>query len=133
LSKELEVVQAFIRMIWPTVDGDFEFVAPEPAFEVAGGGINHFEVKVGIAAAEILDQHQKRRWGDGAHHPELERDALGLLELPRLAARKLGVLVNFGEVRAHHAPELRQMGVGPLAMDELAAELVLQKLDGACQ
>ena len=58
---------------------------------------------------------------------------LALLELPRLAARQLGVLVNFGEVRAHHASEFGQMGVRPLAMDEFATELILQELDGPGQ
>ena len=36
-------------------------------------------------------------------------------------------------MRAHHTSELGQMGVGAFAMDELAAELVLEKLDGAGQ
>ena len=64
-------------MIGPAVDRDFEFVALKPLLEFARGGIDHFEIEVGMTAAQIVDQDEKRRGRDRAHDAEPEGDAPG--------------------------------------------------------
>jgi hypothetical protein len=50
-----------------------------------------------------------------------------------LALHLIGLRLDRLQVRQHHPPELGQMGVGPLAMEQRPAELGFQLLDLAGQ
>src|SRR5262249_33882118 len=67
---------------------------------------------------------------DRAHDPEFQRRALELDETRGKVLRLLRLPLNLLEIRTHRLPELAQMRSRPLAMEQEAAELVLQELDG---
>ena len=127
-AKQLQVVEAIVVMVWAAVDRNFEFAALEPILQVARIGIDDFEVEAGMMAADAADHIEQRRRGDGAHYAESQFRAIRLFEFARLLPGALRVLVDVGQMGADHPAKLSQMGVGPLAAEQCAAELILQQL-----
>ena len=58
---------------------------------------------------------------------------LEFLDRPRLVARGAAAFLDGLQVRQHHPPELGQMRVAALAVEQRSAELVLELLDRAGQ
>src|SRR5438445_3730561 len=73
-------------------------------------------------------QPQRR---DGIHQAEAQHRGLRADEVLRLFARALNVTIGLLEERFYLLPELGEMRIGAFAMKQRAAQLVLQRLDGA--
>src|SRR5262245_60842390 len=84
-----------------------------------------------MTRAHRADQLDERRGRDGAHQAEPQRGDLGAEEILRLAPRALHMAVSLLEERLHLLAELGEVGIGALAMEQGAAELALERLDGA--
>jgi len=85
----------------------------------------------GVALAEVRHQLNELARRDGAHDAELERCLLQIKEVARLAPGVERLLQHLLQMRQRDAPELGQVRVRALAIEQRAAELELQKLDGA--
>ena len=68
---------------------------------------------------------------DRAHDPEFQRRAFELDETRGKPLRLLRLPQNLFKIGTHRLAKLAQMRSRPLAMEQEAAELVLQQLDGA--
>ena len=83
----------------------------------------------GLRLCTRADEVDELVRSDGAHHAELEDRLLELDEVERLALCRVRLAVDLLEIGLHHAPELGQVRVRPLAVEERPAELALEKLD----
>src|SRR5438105_2619534 len=79
-----------------------------------------------LDAREQVEQQVRR---DRAHQAEPQRCPLEPDELVRLLLRRLGAAKNLLEIGQYRAPELGEVAVGALAMEQRAAELLLEHPD----
>ena len=84
----------------------------------------------GHEAAQGLVQHVERH---AARDAELEAGGAQREEAARPGARRPGLLDHLAQMRLHDPPELGQMGLVALAIEQRAAQLLLEQLDRAGQ
>ena len=130
LAVERHVVQPLVLLVRRrAVDRHLEVALDQPLLELLGARIHDLELDAGVAALNRADEVDELVRRDRAHHPELEDRLLQLDEIERLALRLARLLVDLLEIGLHHAPELGEMRVRPLAVEQRPAELALEKLD----
>jgi hypothetical protein len=111
------------------VDRDLEVPLDQLLLELARARIDDLELDAGVAALHTADEVDELVRRDRAHHPELQRGFLQLDEVEGLAPRLARLAVDLLEIGLHHAPELGQVRVRALAMEQRPAELALEELD----
>ena len=96
-------------------------------------GIAQMQLDAGMAGLDRSDQLNDLVGCHRAHDADAQRRAFHrtvALRQPLGGERRL---VDFGEVRLQHAPELGQVRVLPLAVEQHPAELAFEQLDGPRQ
>ena len=91
------------------------------------------DVGLGIVGGEALQRHGERGEGHAPRDAELQARRAQLGEVARPQARRLRLTQQLPEMRLGRAPELGQVGLVALPIEERAAHLVLEQLDGPRQ
>src|SRR5579863_6449193 len=82
---------------------------------------------------EMIDEIEKAERADCAEHAELERSVIEAEKASRSGFRRLGLLLDSLEQRAHQAAQVRQVRRASFAPKEKAAELRFERADAARQ
>src|SRR3954464_5106686 len=130
LAIERHIVQPLVLLVRRrAVDCHLEVALDQPPLQLLRARIHDLELDAGVAALNRADEVDELVRRDGAHDPELEHCLFEVDEVERLALGLARLLVDLLQIRLHHPPELGQVRVRPLAVEQRSAELALEKLD----
>ena len=130
LLEQRHDVRALVRRLaGQAVDRRLQVAGEKCGLQLARIVVDDLQDDVGVALAEAGDQLDELARRDRAHDAELERRLLQVEEVARLALGIERLLQQLLQVRQRDAPQLGQVRVRALAIEQRAAELQLQQLD----
>src|SRR6516164_1582516 len=130
-AEERKIVKPLVDLVRPAIDGGLQSAFEQAALKVGSARVHDLQLAAGVLRLQVPQKSDEIAGTDRAHDPELQRRAFELDETRGKPLRLLRLPLNLLEIRTHRLAELAQMRSRPLAVEQEAAELVLQELDGA--
>ena len=109
--------------------GDVDFALHQQPDQLVAGSVAQVDLQRGYVGAQPLEQRNQPGRADGTHHPQPYRGVVDAAPRLRLQPRHLAGMNQRLDVRPHSPSEVGEVGEAALALEQGAAQFLLQLLD----